>query len=633
MLIALLFAMLSVLNHAGAQNISDTLEEVRIKGKRKTRVSDDERLNIYSPGQKLKTIDSSTLVRYEFQSVAHLLAQQTSVFVKSYGINSLATLNFRGASAAQSQVYWNGVPLQNAALGIADVSLLPVSLMSKVNIVYGSSSALWGSGNVGGALLVENETAHFDSNSKFKHAVSAVAGSFSQYRLGLNSSLSTKKWFFSANLFGQTSENDFSYKGTTGNKRMDNAKMQSGVGLLQGAYKINQQNTISLYAWYQQYHREIPPALFEPYSVKNQLDESLRLLSEWKRKGDKTTLYTRVSFVSDRMQYEDPSIALLSENTSNQLYAEAGFGYILNYRHRFLLFIPVQSSWINRHARGDVHYQNKISIAGAWLMQYAGERLQISLNARAEQVDNNSYFLPGINASFKLTGWLAARANVQKSYRVPTLNELYYVPGGNDRLKPEQGWSQDAGYTIKAVTKSRFSFSHDLSLFNRLINDWIIWLGAAVWTPHNIAAVHSRGLETENNVEWKWGKTIIKANVTTAYILATTVDSYIPNDGSIDKQIPYSPRYNLSGNIGIEYNRLSFYFNHTYTGYRFITTDESQYLMPYSVSNVQLHYQNAFSFPVSFYFQVNNLFSVRYQVVNSRPMPLVNFLAALKFSF
>ncbi len=62
-------------------------------------------------------------------------------------------------------------------MGVSDVSLLPVSLMNNVNLVYGSSSAMWGSGNVGGALVVENEKPHFDTANVFSHSVYAVAGS------------------------------------------------------------------------------------------------------------------------------------------------------------------------------------------------------------------------------------------------------------------------------------------------------------------------------------------------------------------------------------------------------------------------------------------------------------------------
>ena len=58
-----------------------------------------------------------------------------------------------------------------------------------------------------------------------------------------------------------------------------NDNLQSLSALVQAAYKINAQNVISLSGWAQQYDRQIPPALFETYSVKNETDASLRLLA------------------------------------------------------------------------------------------------------------------------------------------------------------------------------------------------------------------------------------------------------------------------------------------------------------------------------------------------------------------
>ncbi len=177
-----------------AQNIKDsTLNEVKVNGKHK--VSNDTRVNEFSPGQKVKTIDSTLLQQYQLQNIANLLSQQEPVFIKSYGFNGLATLNFRGSSAAQSEVLWNGVPIQNAALGIADVSTLPVLFMNKVNIVYGGSAALWGSGNVGGALLLENDAPVFDSGRR-SLSFSGGIGSFGQYLGGLKGSISAQAMVF-----------------------------------------------------------------------------------------------------------------------------------------------------------------------------------------------------------------------------------------------------------------------------------------------------------------------------------------------------------------------------------------------------------------------------------------------------
>jgi vitamin B12 transporter len=588
---------------------TDTLKEVKIGARRNP--STDVKVNEFAPGQKIKTIDSATLQQYRLQSMASLLAQQEPVFVKSYGFNGLATLSFRGASSAQSEVLWNGVPIQNAALGIADVSTLPVLFMSKVNIVYGGSSALWGSGNVGGALMLENETPSFDSGSKTL-SVSGGAGSFGQYSGGANGSISLRRWYFSANLFGQTAVNNFPYTDMTGAaQKMPNDRLQSAAALLQAAYTIGAQNTISLCVWGQQYDRQIPPALFESYSVKNETDRSLRLLADWKKVTANSTWHAKSSLIRDDVNYSDASIELQTKNTAYQYYQETGWKKNLYEFGELLLFVPVQVSWMNV-APNDTKQQDKAAIA------------------RAETINGLGVLLPGADASFTITSWLTLRTNAQRTYRAPSLNELYYDPGGNPGLKPEQGWNEDAGYTVKAKI-GNLSFYHDLSAFNRDIHDWILWLGGAIWTPHNIAQVHSRGIETENNISYTLGKWKLHLGLNTAYILSTTVASYLPNDGSIGMQIPYTPRYNGQVNIGFSYKQLTASYNETYTGYRFITSDESEYLTPYYTGNVLLMYNTGIDkHNLQLTAQCNNLWNEQYQVVAGRPMPGINWLAGFR---
>lgn len=631
--VALLIVMLLCFFTSDGQTAADTLREVKVKGKRKRLLSSDERINTYAPGQKVTTIDSITLQQYQFQSVANLLSQQSPAFIKTYGINGLATLNFRGASAAQSQVFWNGVPLQNAALGISDVSLLPVSLMNKVHIVYGSSAAMWGSGNVGGALVVENEKPYFSDSMALHHAVYAVAGSYNQYQLGGRSVLSADRWYIAANGFYQSAHNNFSYTDDGAKKYMDNAALNSGVGLLQVAHKLDEENTIGITAWYQQYYREIPRALFEAQSQKNQRDESIRLLADWNYAGRKLNISSKLSYIRDYMHYRDTMALLNSKNSSNQIYAELGFNYRFNSHHRFLLSLPVIIAWVDSAAVKSTNTQNRFAAAVNYLFSHFNDKLHIAFNIRGEVVDRNSFLLPGINASYALTDWLQLKINAQRTYRVPTLNELYYNPGGNRNLKPEQGWSIDGGYAVNTRNTGRLAFNHELSVFNRMIDNWILWFGGAIWTPHNIATVHSRGVETDNKLAFNIKKWKLHIGVNTAYVLSTTVSSYIAGDGSISKQIPYAPRYNGQANIGFSYKALYVNYNHTYTGYRFITVDESQWLMPYSTGNAQLLYTLPFkAHSLQFTAQCNNIWNKQYQVVNARPMPAINWLFGLRLN-
>lgn len=626
--VALLFVMLLFYFTVKAQH-ADTLKEFSIKGERK-HLSNDERINTFSPGQKIVTIDSQILQQYQFQSVASLLSQQVPVFVKSYGFNNLATLNFRGASAAQSQVYWNGVPLSNAAPGITDVSMLQTSLYNKVSIVYGGSTALWGSGNVGGALLLENERPHYTTTPAYRTAVSAMTGSFAQYQLAARSNISLRKWYVSASVAAQDAQNDFTYHDNGLLYRTANSKLQSASTQLHIGYKLNDKNNFNFIAWAQNYSREIPKALFEALSVKKQEDASTRFLADWLSRGKNIELLAKLSYLTDRMHYSDSVVAIDARYYTQQLYGEFGSRYKLGEHHRFLVFLPVHLVWMEREQQHDVVRQPRIGIAGAYNFTVYHNRLNIALQGRLRLNNDKSLPVSGLNISYKCTNWFSIRTNIQRSYRLPTLTELYYLPGGNPLLKPEQGWTEDIGYTVKTSPNKPLSISHDISLFNRRISDWIVWFGGAIWTPHNIAEVHSRGIETETSLRYNFAHLKLHIGANTSYVLATTVQSYIPGDGSIGRQIPYSPRYNGQANIGFSYKAFYFNYNHTYTGYRFITVDESSWLMPYNTGNVQMMYTRAFSKQsLQFSVQCHNIWNSDYSVVNGRPMPGVNWLASL----
>jgi iron complex outermembrane receptor protein len=622
----LVAVLLCIYDAAQGQQMRDSLKEVQIRDKRV--LTGDTRTNDFSAGQKIQAIDSTTLHQYRLQSVAALLTQQVPVFVKSYSFNGLATLSFRGASAAQSQVLWNGIPIQNAALGVADVSAIPVSFMNNINIAYGGSGALYGSGNVGGALLLESDRPVYDTDYR-QLFVSGGAGSFGQYQGGVKGALAGKKWYAAANTFLQTAKNNYSYTRTNGaTAQMTNGELSSAAVMVQGAYKFNNRNTVELHGWYQDYDRHIPPALFETYSVKRQQDKSMRMLARWQYTGARYNVYARSSFIRDEINYSDTAVVVVTHNAVHQYYQEAGWKQQTGTNGQLLVFIPVQLSWLPEG--NDSQRQNRIAVAAAYQIKLINTRLHLSVQARGEQINDQRIFLPGGGAAFHVRDWLWLRANVQRTYRMPSLNELYYFPGGNPRLKPERGWTQDAGYTLKAK-KGQITLYHDLSIFNRNIQDWIMWLGGAVWTPQNIATVHSRGTETDTRITFGTGDWLLHFSAGTTYVLATTTASNIPGDGSTGKQIPYTPRYNGRVNVGCTWKRIYLNYNHTYTGYRFITTDESAWLLPYQSGNVQMMYSTTIrSRRLQLSLQYNNLWNEQYSVAGFRPMPPANWLAGMQ---
>lgn len=292
-------------HHVNAQRI-DTLRNVKVSGNRlKTR---DVRVNQFTLGQRIITIDSSVMARYRLNSLATLLSQQLPVYVRSYGFNGLATLTLRGASAAQSQVLWNGVPVQNPATGLADLSETPIAFSDHVSLLYGSSAALLGSGNVGGAILLESAKPKFDTSSS-RCRVSLGYGSFNQRTVAGSYLRATPLWYLAARVLAQGADNDFAYIADSGRMvRQAHSELRSNSATLQVARKLSKQSRLELNGWVQQYNRAIPAATFERNSTKQQKDAAMRLMGAWNCERGSNSFYAKSSIMNDLVTYSDAAV-------------------------------------------------------------------------------------------------------------------------------------------------------------------------------------------------------------------------------------------------------------------------------------------------------------------------------------
>jgi len=158
------------------------------------------------PGAKLLVVDSATLSRYRNTDLGQLLANETPVFVKGYGLGSLATTSFRGGSANHTAVLWNGFNIGSPMNGQLDLSLVPMQVANSVAVAYGSSTALWGSGAIGGTILL-NDLPRFNDGTRVDACVSF--GSFGDQRQQVRVQHSAAIWTVALGAFNNMAENDF----------------------------------------------------------------------------------------------------------------------------------------------------------------------------------------------------------------------------------------------------------------------------------------------------------------------------------------------------------------------------------------------------------------------------------------
>lgn len=51
------------------------------------------------------------------------------------------------------------------------------------------------------------------------------------------------------------------------------------------------------------------------------------------------------------------------------------------------------------------------------------------------------------------------KASVSRNYRFPTLNDLYFLPGGNPNLRNEHGFSYDAGVSFEVGKENAYKLN------------------------------------------------------------------------------------------------------------------------------------------------------------------------------
>ena len=589
------------------------------------------RLQNFSTGSKIQVVDSASLIRYSSLNLSDLLSNESSLFIKSYGLGGMATSSFRGAGASQTITLWNGFNLNSPMNGQLDLALIPINFSSKVSIQHGGAGALWGSGAMGGAIHIQQQ-AFF--NRGITVGANFSAGSFQNISQQYFVECSKRRWVSAIKIFSNSAKNDFEFHNTflQGNplQRQTNAERKSSGLLLENAIKFKNNQQLNFVFWYQMNDRNIPPTMLQGTVNDNQKDENYRLSAEYQYQKGNKHFFLRSAYFDERFNYN----GLHSRSQTNIAEAE------LKWRVKnHLLNIGFNNTYTQAEAANysGFPHQNRTAIFASFKMNSRTSKSALAISARQEMLD--AQFIPftySAGAEIKIKPWCLFKMNASKLFRVPTLNDLYWNPGGNIALKSEEGYSEDASLKFCWKSKSKVTeICFEPGVFNRNTNNQIIWLpSGSFWTPQNLVKVWSRGVETVSNIKIEKASWKFKILVITNYVLATNQQSKTEGDASVGKQLIYTPRYSGCAKISAEYKGFYFAFSHTYTGYRYTATDNSQFISPFDVANVYLSknfkYKKA---NYSAFISVENIFNEEYQVVLSRAMPMRYYAFGMTLTF
>lgn len=142
------------------------------------------------------------------------------------------------------------------------------------------------------------------------------------------------------------------------------------------------------------------------------------------------------------------------------------------------------------------HARSRAAGYAAWDVR-ALRRFSFSAGARQESYHpGRAPFSPSISGSVWLNSRLRLRAAAARAFRLPSFTDLYYrdpVTCGSVELRPESAWNHEAGVDWR---QDRVEASG--TLFERRERDGIDWVrrpGEPVWRATNLGRIRMRGLE------------------------------------------------------------------------------------------------------------------------------------------
>ena len=625
-------------------------------------------------GVQQTKFDSLALKENISLSMADVLTFNSSIFVKNYGRATLSTVAFRGTSPSHTQVTWNGMRINNPMLGMTDFSTIPSYFIDNASLLHGTSSVNETGGGLGGA--VKMSTAPQKGHGLGLQYIQGV-GSFKTFDEFLRLSYGSERWQVSTRAVLSTSPNDYKYRNHDKKENIYDEDMnivdqyypiernKSGAfrdfHLLQEVYyNTGKGDRLGLNAWYMSSNRELA-MLTTDYGDEmdfenRQREETFRGIFSWNHTGRGWTLSSSAGYVHTWMTYDykrdvgNGNMAHMTRSRSmiNTFYGQEEGSYYVGNKWLFTGNLSAHQHFVESRDKniilqegnlGIVGYQKgRIELAGSISAKWQPtERLGMSVVLREEMFGTEwapiipAFFVDGVISKL---GNVMAKASVSRNFRFPSLNDLYFLPGGNPNLRKENGWTYDVGMSFAVGDKGKYSLSGSANWFDSHITDWIIWLPTAkgFFSPKNIKDVHAYGVELQGKLEASLGKKW-HLGVNATYSWTPSINEGEPMsaaDKSVGKQLPYVPEHSASLTARLAWRQWSLLYKWCYYSERFTMSSNdislTGKLPSYFMSNITLEKQFSFKWAdMNLKGCVNNLFNEEYLSVLSRPMPGINF--------
>jgi vitamin B12 transporter len=470
-------------------------------------------------GKVVSVISSEMLRQSGGRSLGELLNQVAGVTVPGANNNlgSNQTINIRGASAGNTLILLDGIPVNDPSVisNYFDINLLSIDQIERVEILKGGQSTLYGSDAVAGVVnIISKKTTREKNKPAFNASVSG--GSFGTLRSSLGVSGQQNKLDYLLQLSAISSQGFSAATDTSGIANFDKDNYRQQTVRLQVGYKTGTHSRLSLNNLYSRYHTALDAGAFA--DEKDFIADNTNKLSGigWQLKKENTLLQLNYQYNEVERAYLDDS-SYRSSSFVN--FVKSNYTGITHFAEVYLSKKSGSIEWL-----GGVDYRKHQTTQSYWSTGPWGPYAPPVLKASFDQLspyaslvfskDNliieaggrfNHHSVYGnnltytFNPAYRLNAHTKLFANLYSAFKAPTLYQLFDPGAGNTSLQPEQGSIQELGLEW---TKGRI-FRGRVVAFNRESRSTIIYsYNPVTWSGNyiNASTQHNYGVEIETQL-------------------------------------------------------------------------------------------------------------------------------------
>jgi iron complex outermembrane receptor protein len=573
------------------------------------------KVNDFSKGYSSILITDSLGTR-NIRSLTDVLKFNSFIYFKENGLGMVSSPSFRGTSAAHTAVIWNGININSQLNGQVDFNAISSNSYDKITVRSGGGSVLFGSGAIGGTVHLDNL---INFSKEEKHKVLANYGSFNTQHISYDYVKSNNKSFLNIGLGYNKSDNDFSYLDsnlTNENGRYLNYNFDVNYG-----YKLNENHQFKIYSSTFFGDRNLSRTLNAP-SNDGYEDINSKNLLEWNfALSSKEVITSRISYIFEKFKYFDnnQNKSIFSDGNTQRKIGQIDYNNSISRKLKLNAILGFESidAWGSSFGSNTRNIFSNILSLNHQLTKKLSYGVQIRQDI---QSDFESPFLYSLGIEQQFNQNYTLSINTSKNFRIPTFNDLYWEPGGNINLRPEESYQFEIGNAI-----SLKNISLQINGFYIRSSDLIQWIPnpSGIWSPKNTNETRNLGIEFSVNYKTSIKDHFIGINANYSYTDAKDLET--------KQQLISVPKNRLNGLVNYQHKNWSAF-------YQLLFNDDVQFLVDtipaFQVSNIGVTYElSTLKSKPNIGFVINNIYNTKYQNTLNRPMPGINFQITTTINF